>query len=58
MEGGESDQGGTSSEPMDPMDAGESYQGGNLSEAMEGVESGQGGRASGSAEVGGQRDQQ
>jgi hypothetical protein len=53
--GGETDQGGTSSEPMD---VGESSQGGNSSEPMEGVESGQGGPSSGPMEVGGQRDQQ
>jgi hypothetical protein len=56
--GGETDQGGTSSEPMDPMDVGESSQGGNSREPMEGVESGQGGPSSGPTEVGGQRDQQ
>jgi hypothetical protein len=59
MEGGaEIDEGGTSSEPMDPMDVGESSQGGNSREPMEGVESGQGGPSSGPMEVGGQRDQQ
>jgi len=58
MEGGEFDQGGTSSEPMDPMDVGESYQGGNLSEAMEGVENGLGGPSSGPTDAGGQSDQQ
>jgi hypothetical protein len=56
--GGETDQGGTSSEPMDPMEVGESSQGGNSGEPMEGVESGQGGPSSGPMEVGGQRDQQ
>jgi hypothetical protein len=56
--GGETDQGGTSSEPMDPMDVGESSQGGNSGEPMEGVESGQEGPSSGPREVGGQRDQQ
>jgi hypothetical protein len=56
--GGETDQGGTSSEPMDPMDVGESSQGGNSGEPMEGVESGQGGPSSGPTEVGGQSDQQ
>jgi hypothetical protein len=56
--GGETDQGGTSSEPMDPTDVGESSQGGNSCEPMEGVESGQGGPSSGPMEVGGQRDQQ
>jgi hypothetical protein len=56
--GGETDQGGTSSEPMDPMDVGESSQGGNSGEPMEGVESGQGGPSSEPTEVGGQRDQQ
>jgi hypothetical protein len=39
--GGETNQGGTSSQPMDPMDVGESSQGGNSDEPMEGVESGQ-----------------
>jgi hypothetical protein len=53
--GGETDQGGTSSEPMD---VGESSQGGNSGEPMEGVESGQEGPSSGPREVGGQRDQQ
>ncbi|CAK9228137.1 unnamed protein product [Sphagnum troendelagicum] len=53
--GGETDQGGTSSEPMD---VGESSQGGNSGEPMEGVESGQGGPSNGPMEVGGQRDQQ
>ncbi len=56
--GGETDQRGTSSEPMDPMDVGESSQGGNSCEPMEGVESGQRGPSSGPMEVGGQRDQQ
>jgi hypothetical protein len=56
--GGETDQGGRSSEPMDPMEVGESSQGGNSGEPMEGVESGQGGPSSGPTEVGGQRDQQ
>ncbi len=56
--GGETDQRGTSSKPMDPMDVGESSQGGNSSEPMEGVESGQEGPSSGPTEVGGQRDQQ
>jgi hypothetical protein len=56
--GGEIDQGGTSSEPMDPMDVGESSQGSNSGERMEGVGSGQGGPSSGPTEVGGQRDQQ
>jgi hypothetical protein len=58
MEGGESDQGDTSTEPMDPMDVGESSQGGNSGEPMEGVDRGQGGPSSGPTEVGGQRDQQ
>ncbi|CAM6045591.1 unnamed protein product [Sphagnum compactum] len=53
--GGETDQGGTSSEPMD---VGESSQGGNSGEPMKGVESGQGGPSSGPTEVGGQRDEQ
>ncbi|KAH9574106.1 hypothetical protein CY35_01G038000 [Sphagnum magellanicum] len=53
--GGGTDQGGTSSEPMD---VGESSQGGNSGEPMEGVESGQGGPSSGPTEIGGQRDQQ
>jgi hypothetical protein len=56
--GGETNQGGTSSQPMDPMDVGESSQGGNSAEPLEGVESGQGGPSSGPMEVGGQRDQQ
>ncbi|KAH8973309.1 hypothetical protein BDL97_01G039300 [Sphagnum fallax] len=56
--GGETDQGGTSSEPMDLMEVGESSQGGNSGEPMEGVVSGQGGPSSGPTEVGGQRDQQ
>jgi hypothetical protein len=56
--GGETNQGGTSSQPMDPMDVGKSSQGGNSDEPMEGVESGQGGPSSGPTEVGGQRDQQ
>ncbi|CAK9860356.1 unnamed protein product [Sphagnum jensenii] len=56
--GGETDQGATSSEPMDPMDIGESSQGDNSGESMEGVESGQEGPSSGPTEVGGQRDQQ
>ncbi len=56
--GGETDQGGTSSEPMDPMDVGESSQGGNSCEPIEGVESGQRDPSSGPTEVGGQRDQQ
>jgi hypothetical protein len=56
--GAETDQGGTSSEPMDPTDVGESSQGGNSCEPMEGVESDQGGPSSGPMEVGGQRDQQ
>ncbi len=56
--GGETNQGGTSSEPMDPMEVGESSQGGNSSEPVEGVESGQGGPSSGPTEVGGQRNQQ
>jgi hypothetical protein len=58
MDDGETDQGGTSSEPMDSTDVGESSQGGNSGEPMEGVESGQGGPSSGPMEVGGQRDQQ
>jgi len=53
--GGRTDQGGTSSEPMD---VGESSQGGNSGEPMKGVESGQGGPSSGPTKVGGQRDQQ
>jgi hypothetical protein len=56
MEGGETHQGDTSSEPMDPMDVGESSQVGNSAEPMEGVKSGQGGPSSGPTEVGGQRD--
>jgi len=56
--GGETDQGGTSSEPMDPMEVGESSQGGNSGEPMEGVVTGQGGPSSGPTDVGGQRDQQ
>ncbi|CAM6066784.1 unnamed protein product [Sphagnum tenellum] len=56
--GGETDQGGKSSEPMDPMDVGESSQGGNSGELVEGIENGQGGPSSGPTEVGGQRDQQ
>ncbi len=56
--GGETNQGGTSSQPMDPMDVGENSQGGNSDEPMEGVESGQGGPSSGPTEVGGHRDQQ
>ncbi len=59
MESGrETNQGGTSSQPMDPMDVGESSQGGNSNERIEGVESGQGGPLSGPTEVGGQRDEQ
>jgi len=53
--GGGTDQGGTSSEPMDVE---ESSQGGNSGEAMEGVESGEGGPSSGPMEVGGRKDQQ
>ncbi len=56
--GGETNQGGTSNQPMDAMDVGESSQGGNSCEPMEGVENGQGGGSSGPTEIGGQRYQQ
>jgi len=53
--GGETDQGATSSEPMD---VGESSQVGNSGEPMEGVGSDQGHPSSEPTEVGGQRDQE
>jgi hypothetical protein len=50
--GGETNQGGSSNQPMDRMDVGENSQGGNSGEPMEG------GHLSGPTEVGGQKDQQ